>query len=115
MLEVEAKAVFDPSLHAVRFNGWNGINVRLKGTNRLTIASHVGVIYVAEKSQNRGAVLVQSRTQFQLNVFGACASKIEVELWTVGHLRHQHFAEAECPVCVLIFGDCAKGIAASVG
>src|SRR5450755_1150765 len=115
MLEVEAKAVFDPSLHAVRFNGWNGINVGLKSMNRLTIASHVGVVHVAEKPQNPGTVFVQSRTQFQLNVFGACASKIEVELWTVGRLGHQQFAEAECPVCVLIFGDCAKGIAASVG
>src|SRR5258708_23610858 len=81
----------------------------------LTVASHVRVVHVAQKTDRAGAFCDQRTAKFKFNVFRAGAAQVPDEINAIRDFRHKHLAEADAPVAVLKFEDCAVGIAACVG
>ena len=56
----------------------------------------------------------QLAPSFELEVFGACARDISVEMDAVRYFRHQGFSEAHRPPVIVVFDQGAVGVAARV-
>ena len=52
---------------------------------------------------------------FELEILGARTRQVGIEMNAVGLFRHERFGEAHRPAAVVVFEDCAIGVAAGVG
>src|SRR6266403_85401 len=114
LLEVYPEAVLDGVLERVRSDFGNGRDAGKKVVDRLTIATHVRVIYVSEQAQDAFLLEDDSATDLEFNILGARAAEVRVEMNTVCAFRHQCFRKTRGPVTVVILEHRGEGKAASV-
>src|SRR5664279_3279879 len=115
LLEVNSEAVFDRSLFSRSRDIRRRRDVIEIELHRFLIVAYVGVVDVIKKAYGRVLVLEQLRTQFQLDVFGASAGNIGVEVRPIRNLWHQDFCKTQSPIAVLVIEYRSNRVAAGIG
>src|SRR5437899_3234386 len=73
-----------------------------KIVDRLTVAAHVGVIYVSEDAQDALAFRDDRAANIEFNILGARAAEVRVKMNAVRDFGHQAFGKADGPAAVVI-------------
>src|SRR5215469_15725645 len=102
LLQIQAKPVLDSPLFAM--GGDIGLPLRAaeKSVGRLAIASHVGVVHIAEKPDGGCALLPQLRAEFQLRIFRSRLADVAVQGGTICCLWHERLSKTQAPAAVVI-------------
>ncbi len=114
LLEVQAEAVFVPSLAPRRDDiRRRGLMIEKIG-DRLPVIAHVGVVEIAQQPHGACSMRDQFPAGLQLEVFRARSRDIGVEVDAVRNLRHQCFGESRRAPMIVVFQDGAIGVTARV-
>src|SRR5882762_2234355 len=73
-----------------------------KIVGRLTVAAHVGVIYVSKDPQDALAFWDDRAANIEFNILGARAAEVRVKMNAVRDFGHQAFGKADGPAAVVI-------------
>ena len=115
LLDVEAEALLQRTLVAVLGDVGNRVDMVQISRDGLAVVTHVGVVQIGQRANVGLQALKPLRLPFQLQVFGAGAAQIGIEIDAVGHRRHQGFPEAHLEFRPGIAEDRGDGIAAGIG
>src|SRR5438445_13672111 len=94
---------------------WNWRDAGKKIVDRLTVAAHVGVIYVTEDAQDALAFRDDRAANIEFNILGARAAEVRVKMNAVRDFGHQAFGKADGPAAVVILEHSGEGKACGDG